>query len=98
MLAHSYTMHYGSVPVKVFTGVYVCVCVCMYRYVCFLPHFLFVVRFVISPQAFKAEATHKDPISRKSASYSSAQDVCKFITELGISKVCVCVFVLANSH
>ncbi len=40
-----------------------------------------------SPQAFKAKSDHKDPVSRKSASYASPQEVCTFITELGISKV-----------
>ena len=39
------------------------------------------------PQASKADAAHKDPISRKSASYASSKEVCKFIMELGISKV-----------
>ena len=36
----------------------------------------------------KAELDHpRDPASRKSASFSSGKEVCKFITELGISKV-----------
>ena len=40
------------------------------------------------PQAVKAELDHpRDPASRKSASFSSGKEVCKFITELGISKV-----------
>ena len=39
------------------------------------------------PQASKANAAHEDPISRKSASYASSKEVCKFIMELGISKV-----------
>ena len=41
----------------------------------------------LSTQASKADAAHKDPISRKSASYASSKEVCKFIMELGISKV-----------
>ena len=38
-------------------------------------------------QASKASDAHKDPLSRKSASYASSKEVCKFIMELGISKV-----------
>ncbi|XP_064382241.1 DNA-directed RNA polymerase III subunit RPC6-like isoform X2 [Halichondria panicea] len=41
----------------------------------------------LKQKAFKAQSDHKDPISRKSASYSTTAEVCKFITELGISKV-----------
>ena len=43
---------------------------------------------ILSLQAFKAHATYTDPISRAAASLCSTKEVCKFITELGISKVC----------
>lgn len=42
----------------------------------------------LQQKAVKAELDHpRDPASRKSASFSSGKEVCKFITELGISKV-----------
>ena len=40
-----------------------------------------------SLKSFKAQSSNSDPLSKKSASYASPQEVCKFITELGISRV-----------
>ncbi len=41
----------------------------------------------LQQKAFKARASHSDPISQASASLCSTKEVCKYITELGISKV-----------
>ena len=41
----------------------------------------------LQQKAFKAQATHKDPIARRTAALASSNEVCRFITELGISKV-----------
>ena len=41
----------------------------------------------LQQKAFKSQATHKDPIARRTAALASSEEVCRFITELGISKV-----------
>lgn len=41
----------------------------------------------LEQKAFKAKSSNTDPLSRKSASFATPQEVCKFITELGISRV-----------
>ena len=41
----------------------------------------------LQQKAFKAERNHGDPISRRDASYAKPDEVWKFITELGISRV-----------
>ena len=38
-------------------------------------------------QAAEAKKKNSDPIAHKNASYGSSQDILKFITDLGISKV-----------
>ena len=41
----------------------------------------------LEQKAFKAHSSHVDIISRKRASLASAEQVCKFISDLGISKI-----------
>lgn len=41
----------------------------------------------LEQKSFKAQSSNTDPLSRKRASFATPKEVCKFITELGISKV-----------
>ena len=41
----------------------------------------------LQQKAFKSRASHTDPIARRTTALASAEEVCRFITELGISKV-----------
>ena len=56
------------------------------------------VKSILEIQKTAAKASNLDPISERNASLASSNEVWKFITEIGVSKVCLCTIMLVRTQ